>query len=86
MQTYTRNRTPEVLSFVITIGFLGVLFYMLTMEAKPSDSLLIMLGSLGTAWAAVINYWFGSTAGSSRKTELIAHSPSVDTPPNKETK
>jgi hypothetical protein len=86
MQIYTRSKTPEVLSFVITIGFLGVLFYMLTMEAKPSESLLIMLGSLGTAWVAVVNFWFGSTAGSSPKTQLIALAPSVDETHNKETK
>ena len=77
MQIANRSYTPQVLSFVITVGFFGVLYYMLTMEAKPTEALLIMLGSLGTAWAAVCNFWFGSTAGSARKTDLLAQAPSI---------
>lgn len=77
MQISIRSKTPEILSFVITLGFFGVLSYMLTMEAKPGESLLIMLGSLGTAWAAIVNFWFGSTAASSRKTELISQAPAI---------
>lgn len=72
----TRSRTPEILSFIITIGFFGILSYMLTMEARPGEPLLIMLGSLGTAWIAVVNFWFGSSSGSVRKSELMAQSKS----------
>ena len=79
MQIANKSYTPQVLSCVITVGFFGVLYYMLAMEAKPTEALLIMLGSLGTAWAAVCNFWFGSTAGSARKTELIAQSPAIGT-------
>jgi len=77
MQVETKSKTPEILSFVVTFGFFGVLAYMLTMESKPGESLLIMLGSLGTAWAAIVNFWFGSTAGSSRKTELLSQAPAI---------
>jgi plasmid maintenance system antidote protein VapI len=79
MHVAKQSYTPQVMSLVITVGFFGVLYYMLTMEAKPTEALLIMLGSLGTAWAAVVNFWFGSTAGSARKTELIAQSPAIGT-------
>ena len=78
MQIAIKSKTPEILSFVITIGFFGILAYMLTMGSKPSEALLIMLGSLGTAWAAVCNFWFGSTSGSARQTELIAQSPAIE--------
>ena len=81
MQIANKSHTPEILSFVITIGFFGILAYMLTMNAKPSEALLIMLGSLGTAWAAVCNFWFGSTSGSARKTELLSHSPAIKEAP-----
>ena len=40
-------------------------------------ALLIMLGSLGTAWGMVMAFWFGTTNGSATKTELLAKAPAV---------
>jgi hypothetical protein len=48
--------------------------FMMTDSYTSSEPLLVMLGSLGTAWIACVNYWFGSTSGSKTKTELLAHS------------
>jgi len=33
-----------------------------------------MLGSLSTAWGMVMAFWFGTTAGSAQKNELLANS------------
>ena len=74
MQVATRSRVPAVLAVLITLGFFGVLIGMMTdmLKAGENQALLIMLGALGAAWGAVVNYFFGSSAGSQAKTELLA--------------
>lgn len=70
----TSDLTPKILAFVITGGFFGMLLAMLY-NAIPDanrDILNIMLGALGTTWASVMAYYFGSTKGSAEKTRLIA--------------
>lgn len=79
MQAMLRSKVPAWLSFLVTIGYFGVLIGMMTGTLKVSDSqaLLIMLGSLSTAWGVVMAFWFGTTADSGRKTELLAQAPPV---------
>ena len=68
-----KDKTPAILAYSITAGFFGVLAYMLAADIPETgrDPLLIMLGALGGAWASVVAYYFGSSAGSERKTELL---------------
>ena len=77
MQVQTRSRIPAVLAILITLGFFGILVGMLRgdLTATDNQALLIMLGALGAAWGAVVNFFFGSTAESGRKTELLAQAP-----------
>lgn len=71
----TRDWTPKALAIVITLGFFGLLYYLLRHEppAGSRDILNIMLGSLGSAWIGVVTYYFGSSAGSARKTEIMGN-------------
>jgi hypothetical protein len=74
MQKVTRSIMPAILSIVVTVGFLGLLTGMMLGVLKVSDSqaLLLMLGALGAAFGAVMQFWFGTTHDSGRKTDIIA--------------
>lgn len=74
MQVAQRSPVPAVLSIAVTLGYFGVLVGMMTGVFHVSDSqaLLIMLGSLGTAWGMVMAFWFGTTRASEVKTEMLA--------------
>ena len=71
MQKQTKSFFPATLSIFITSGFFSILITMLVWEYKPTEPLLIMLGALGAAFGAVVNFWLGSSNGSQRKSELL---------------
>ena len=73
-EVQTKDWTPRVLAGLITVGYFGVLFYMLRNglpQHGGSEAMLVMLGTLGTAWGGVVAYYFGSSAGSKAKDEAI---------------
>jgi cation transport ATPase len=74
-----KDKIPAALAIMVTLGFFGVLGFMLFRQVPPTghDALLLMLGALGSAWTAVVAYYFGSSAGSDRKTELLAEAQPV---------
>ena len=77
MQSATHSWIPPFLAVGITVGFFGILYALMTDKVTKSDELMIMLGSLSTAWTGVIAFYFGSSAGSQRKDELIHNSTPV---------
>lgn len=75
MQIETKSTVPAVLSYGITFGFFGILLSIMLGYAQDNNQpLLIMLGSLGTAWVCVISFWFGSTNGSQKKDQMLFES------------
>ena len=74
MQVATKSWIPGALALGITIGFFSILLYMMTGNVTPSNELLVMLGSLGTAWTGVVGYYFGSSSSSQHKDELLFNS------------
>lgn len=69
----TKSVVPAILSIGVTIGYFTILTLMLRGELKVGDSqaLLLMLGGLGSAWGAIMQYWFGSSASSANKDATI---------------
>lgn len=74
MQIATRSWVPPLLAAAVTIGFFAILGGMMfgKMSVADNTALTMMLGSLGTAWTGIIAYYFGSSAGSQAKTELMS--------------
>lgn len=74
MQMVTRSWVPPLLAASVTVGFFAILGGMMfgKMSVADNTALTMMLGSLGTAWTGIIAYYFGSSAGSQAKTELMS--------------
>jgi hypothetical protein len=76
MQVANRSNVPAMLSGLITVGFFGILVGMMLgwLKVSESQALLLLLGSLSTAWGCVVSFWFGTTHDSGKKTDLLAQS------------
>ena len=74
MQSATKSFVPPLLAISVTVGFFGILYLLMTDQVAKSDALLLMLGSLGTAWTGIIAFYFGSSAGSQAKDDLLHQS------------
>jgi hypothetical protein len=73
MQIATRDWIPRVLAVGVTIGFFGIVAYILHYGLPPTggEALLMLIGTLGTAWTGVMGFYFGSSAGSKQKTDAL---------------
>jgi hypothetical protein len=73
-QIALKDWTVPFLVVAVTFGFFGAMFLISRYEIpKDSQSIVYsMIGVLGTAWIAIISYFFGSSAGSAAKQDIIA--------------
>jgi len=74
LQKDTHSIIPPLLALLVTVGFFGILVGLMMETFKTSDALLLMLGSLGTAWTAIMSFYFGSSAGSQAKDAMLHQS------------
>ena len=74
MQASQHSYVPAVLTYLLTVGFFGILMMMFYHpDIKESAPVMIMLGSLGTAWTSACAFWFGTTSNSQRKDVMLAN-------------
>lgn len=69
-----KDKIPAILALSVTGGFFGLL-YLIAFHEVPAQSatlLNVLVGTLGTAWIGVVNYYFGSSSGSAAKTQLLS--------------
>lgn len=73
MQMRTSDWIPRAMAVMVTFGFFGILAWLLIKGVPPSGSetLIYMLGALGTAWTGIVQFYFGSSAGSKAKTDAL---------------
>ncbi len=69
--------TPQVImSIVYTVGYFVVVFMFMAnkIQVPPEHSVMFggLLGVLSASQIQIMNFWFGSSAGSKRKTEVLA--------------
>jgi membrane-bound ClpP family serine protease len=74
LQKETRSFVPPVLSVLITLGFFGILVGLMSGKIVTSDALMLMLGSLGTAWTGIISFYFGASASGQAKDVMLHNS------------
>jgi hypothetical protein len=63
--------TP-VISLVIVVGFYSLVVALLFKSVPDSQGVMILFGSLATAFGQVCNYWLGSSQGSTDKTATLS--------------
>lgn len=75
MNWMTKDNIAIWLAITVTLGFI-FLVAMLSFHDAPTNShdiVMAMTGVLATAFGGIVNYYFGSSSGSAKKTEILAN-------------
>lgn len=63
----------SILAICVVIGFLIILSLLIVFPADLGDPGKIALGAFGAGFGVILNYYFGSSAGSRAKDAVIEH-------------
>lgn len=68
-----KDKTPTVLAYLYTFGYFAVLGWVFKFGVPENAKELvnILIGILSAAEVGIISYYFGSSSGSARKSEMI---------------
>lgn len=74
MHATIKSRIPAALTIVTVLGFFSMLIGAASgyLVLTGSDVMMLLLGVLARETAGVYQFWFGSSSGSQRKTDLMA--------------
>lgn len=80
--------TPAIISYIVVIGFIALVFMLVTGHApglvsSSADGAMsqvanLCIGALATSFATVLNFWLGSSLGSRRKDAPAAQASAVE--------
>lgn len=79
-EVQVKDWTPRLLAGIVVLASIfGEGYVLMHGVPKEVDGVIIgrILGTLDSALVLVLSYYFGSSAGSDRKTELLAEAPAV---------
>lgn len=75
MHTALRDLSTPILSYLVVAAFFGTIYLLLTQAVTVQDGMrdvvMMLLGTLAAAFSQVLNFRFGTSAGSKEKTELL---------------
>lgn len=75
MHTSLRDLSTPILSFLVVAAFFGAIYMLLSRQIAVEDSMrdvvFMMLGQLAAAFTQVLNFRFGTSAGSKEKNEIL---------------
>lgn len=75
MHTALRDLSTPILSYLVVAAFFGSIYLLLTQAVTVQDGMrdvvMMLLGTLAAAFSQVLNFRFGTSAGSKEKTEII---------------
>ena len=74
MQKAVKSWVPSFLAITVTVGFFGILVGLMIGKIDQAAEVDIMLGSLGTAWTGIVAFYFGSSASSQSKDQMLHNS------------
>ena len=78
MQIAVRSNMPAILTCIVTVGFFGILgFMILNPDIKQSEAMILLLGALNTSFGTAVGFWLGSSHGSQNKDALLAQAPAI---------
>lgn len=75
MHTAVRDLSTPILSCMVVLAFFTTVYILLTqtveIQTEMRDVVMVLIGTLATSFTQVLNFRFGTSAGSKEKTDII---------------